>query len=165
MHEILKIEIESGSKNRSDLANPITAAPRVAILNRTRDVVVTINLFKVPIKDLRWEGRGDRILIFWKEYCFPRRNPSDEFRSDYLVSLFARAVKLPCDVDFSNVVPSLNGSRLTLRLPKQLRKSVNVPFHFALPYLTQRLPQHVWTLKPVAGQPVDNNCQEMAQAY
>jgi hypothetical protein len=93
------------------------------VLNRIRNVVVRIDLNNVPLGDLRWEGRGDRLLLYWKNHHVLRRDTREEFRSDSLVSLFARAVALPCDVDFSNVVPSINGGRVTLRLPKEERQS------------------------------------------
>ena len=80
----------------------------------------------MPLKDLRWEGRGDRLLLFWKDSRFLKRDSGEEFRYDCLSSVFARAVSLPCDVDFSSAVPSPNGSQLILRLPKQVRELTQV---------------------------------------
>lgn len=110
---------ERNSGTRGYHAIQTSDGPRVTVLNRIRNIVVRMDLNNVPLEDLRWEGRGDRLLLFWTNHYVLKRGSSEEFRSDRVVSLFARAVSLPCDVDFANVVRSVHGSRVTLRLPKQ----------------------------------------------
>jgi len=136
MDEVSRNKAERDSRNGGGQAIQILDGPRVMVLNRTRHIVVRIDLNNVPPEDLRWEGRGDRLLLFWKNHYFLRRDSSEEFRSDCLSSLYARAVSLPCDVDFSNADLGLSGSSLTLRLPKEIRQ-----------------------LEHEAGQPADSFCQ------
>ena len=122
MNEELGTETEHDWKNGSGHAIRRTAGPRVVVLNRTRDIVVIIDLCEVPMKGLHCEGRGDCLLLIWNDHRFLSQNFNGRFPSGCLGSVSARPVSLPCDVDFSNVVPSLEGCRLTLRLPKQAQK-------------------------------------------
>ncbi len=128
MYEGTSIDIAQESRSCAH-ALRTTIGPAVVILNRTRSIVVAIDLRKVPTNYLRWEGRGDRLLLFWKVRVFNS--------NDCITSVYARAIALPCDVEFSNVVQSVIGCRITLRLPKQVLK-----------------------LKHCAGQSVASNCPD-----
>jgi hypothetical protein len=115
------LALEQDLKHTRDHAIVAATGVRVVVLSRVWDIVVLID-HDASQKDLRWEGRGDRLLLFWKSRCFLERNSGEEIRHDCLSSAFARAISLPCDMDFSRAVPSRNGSQFVLRVPKQGRE-------------------------------------------
>ena len=49
----------------SDDTGSAGSGVRVYVLNRLSEVLVKIEL-DLPLKDFRWEGRGNRLLLFWK---------------------------------------------------------------------------------------------------
>jgi hypothetical protein len=118
------LALEQDLKHTRDHAIVAATGVRVVVLSRVRDIVVLID-HDASQKDLRWEGRGNRLLLFWKSRCFQEWHSCEEIRHDCLTSAFARAISLPCDVDFSGAVSSLNQSQLILRVPKQVRQFAN----------------------------------------
>jgi len=119
MRDAPKLETEQQLNDCLDPELLTKTGISVNVLNRTRDIVVKIET-PVYLDSLTWEGRGDRILLFWRQSRSLKRYSEDEIRYDFIYSVFTRIVSLPCDVEFSNSVSILSGCQLVLCLPKQV---------------------------------------------
>lgn len=108
----------------------VNSGLRIEVLNRTRYVLIKIDL-DIPLHYLRWEGRGDRLLIFWKDQWLYDSKTAGQSITGGFVTYYARAISLPYDVDFQSAIFTLTQRRILMRLPKLpniAQKLIRFPF-------------------------------------
>lgn len=84
------------------------------------DIVVIIDAGP-RARDIRLEGCGDRLLLFWKETCALFSDECDTFGHQHVVSHHGRAIRLPMDLNFAKATSDIGTNKIEIRIPKCTR--------------------------------------------
>ncbi|KAJ3085832.1 hypothetical protein HK102_013792 [Quaeritorhiza haematococci] len=93
--------------------------PDMDVIDTPKDVVIYVEVPGIPKENVKMDVRNDLLVISGQRPTNPELDSSDNIRlSEREFGRFRRVVRLPADVDVSNITAKIENGLLEVRVPK-----------------------------------------------